>query len=258
LAETQTPNYHWTLPDLGGDASNWGTVLNQTLTSIDSVVKNNETNLGLGSVPIGAVLDFFGAITPTNYLPCDGSTHNVSDYPTLGAMLAIGAASTFNTPNYGGKSGIGANATYTLGAIGGEATHVLTVGEMPVHAHSITQVAHTHTASQPAHVHPDPGHTHGVNDPQHFHSTVNTALGSGTNVQPGSGWNLNGTTTTDYKSTGITIQSAVTGLQAAGADPVTVNATTPSGPTATGNIGSGAAHNNLPPYVVCNKIIRAK
>ena len=43
MAETQTPNYQWVLPDLGGDAATWGSVLNQTITAIDAAVWATKT-----------------------------------------------------------------------------------------------------------------------------------------------------------------------------------------------------------------------
>ena len=55
MAETQTPNYHWIKPDIGGDATVWGTVLNTTIDAIDAVAFNNQTN-------------------QANYLPLTGGT----------------------------------------------------------------------------------------------------------------------------------------------------------------------------------------
>ena len=40
-------------------------------------------------------------------------------------MLAIGAATTFQTPMIGGRAVIGANATYALGTSGGSTTVAL-------------------------------------------------------------------------------------------------------------------------------------
>ena len=35
MAETKTPNFGWTKPDIGGDSRNWGNVLNATIDAID-------------------------------------------------------------------------------------------------------------------------------------------------------------------------------------------------------------------------------
>ena len=40
-----TPNYHWILPTIGGDASTWGSELNTTIGLIDGQVKVNEQGI---------------------------------------------------------------------------------------------------------------------------------------------------------------------------------------------------------------------
>ena len=61
---------------------------------------------------------------------------------------------------------------------------------------------------------------------------------------------------TDSAAGTITVNAAVTNLQAAGADAITVTATTPTGPTATGNAGSGTPLSVVPPFIALNFIIR--
>jgi microcystin-dependent protein len=77
-------------------------------------------------------------------------------------------------------------------------------------------------------------HTHGVTDPQHTHgppagTSAYVAQGGGT-VPSGSGFNWSTPANTGAAATGITIDNA----------------------------GSGSAHNNMQPFQVVNKIIRAK
>ena len=78
MAETLTPNYKWIKPDIGGDASTWGNVLNTTFDAIDAMVFTNQTNMG-------------------NYLPLAGGTIT-GDLTVSGAFSAVGTA-TFGTVN---------------------------------------------------------------------------------------------------------------------------------------------------------------
>jgi hypothetical protein len=75
----------------------------------------------LGYVLIGGIIMWDGALDGTNTYPVkDGVTY--TDWQVVTTMQ--------------GRFPLGANDTYPLNSTGGEATHVLTVNEMPSHNHS--------------------------------------------------------------------------------------------------------------------------
>lgn len=251
MAETLTPNYGWTKPDPGASSNVWGTEINSDLDKIDNQVFLNAG----GNIPIGSGALFFGLSAPTNWYLCQGQSlptavPNDKLFAVIGYTYG-GSGANFNLPDLSNVFAKGAAVGGAIGSEGGEATHVLTVPEMPSHTHTLINPAHTHGLTQSPHVHPDPGHTHIVSDPGHAHSGV---------LRPGSGtFNLgvnNPQSTpgnTDANGTGITIAAAVTNIQ-----PTNANLTINAAATAVSAVGTGggSAHNNLPPFLTVNIIIR--
>lgn len=89
----------------------------------------------------GFVYSFAGSKAPAGFLLCDGTAYSRTAYSELFAAIGItyGAgdgSTTFNVPNYAGRVLVGSGGGYTLGATGGEATHTLTIDEMPSHSHT--------------------------------------------------------------------------------------------------------------------------
>jgi hypothetical protein len=95
----------------------------------------------------------------------------------------------------------------TAGSVLGENFHVLVIGEIPAHAHPITDPSHNHG-------HSDPSHAHGVTDPTHrhtytVHSTTFSADGGGI---PGTWKDDNNGAFTSFASTGVSVNSNTTGI----------------------------------------------
>jgi microcystin-dependent protein len=176
-------------------------------------------------VPIGAVLPFAGVNIPAGWFVCDGSAVSRTTYAALFAQLGTywgtgDNVSTFNIPNLVNRVpvGYGTGTVYGYGTYGGENNHTLSNAEMPNHAHSITDQLHSHT---------DSGHTH-------LRAAVLT--GAGNNLAAGNAW-------------GIGTTANAVGYAVISGNYSNINHTEA--------MGSGAAHNNMPPYAVLYFIIKA-
>jgi microcystin-dependent protein len=85
---------------------------------------------------------------PVGWLECNGQSLSRSTYASLFSVLGTtyGAASgsTFNVPNFWGKTTRGADTPYPLGSTGGADTVTLIANNLPAHTHSITDPGHSH------------------------------------------------------------------------------------------------------------------
>lgn len=182
------------------------------------------SQLSNSNIPVGAIVDFAGAVAPTGWLLCGGQSVSRTTYSALFAAIGTtyGSAdgNSFNLPDLRGRVVAGADfsvsgASNRLNSIGsnpgqagGAQTHTLTQDQMP---------AHTHTGS-----------TSAVGDHSH-------GGGSGGGAVAQSGGD---------------IFVATSGFQTepAGAHSHTMNLN---------NTGGGQAHPNVQPTIILNKIINA-
>jgi microcystin-dependent protein len=104
MADTYTPNFSWTLPEIGASRDSWGSKLNANLTSIDQFVAF--------ACPIGIIADFAGPTAPSGWLMCDGRLVSRTTYSALFAAIgtywgAGDGSTTFALPNVNGRAAIG-------------------------------------------------------------------------------------------------------------------------------------------------------
>lgn len=96
------------------------------------------------NTPVGAIMPYGGDSDPAYWLICDGRAVSRIAYAELFAVIGTtygtgDGSTTFNIPDLRGRVAVGHNTTYGLGASGGEATHTLSVNEIPSHTHSFVK-----------------------------------------------------------------------------------------------------------------------
>lgn len=104
-------------------------------------------NSAILSPPPGSITMFGGAVIPSGWLLCDGSSVATAAYPALFSALGYnfgGSGANFNLPNFSAKFPYATTAT--PGASGGSST--IAIANLPAHSHPITDVQHTHAYTQ--------------------------------------------------------------------------------------------------------------
>ena len=84
----------------------------------NSIAENKIAN-GLGLVPTGLICMWSGSSVPTGWYLCDGQN---------------------GTPDLRNRFIVGAGSSYSIGNTGGEASHTLTVNEIPSHNHGYSKI----------------------------------------------------------------------------------------------------------------------
>lgn len=194
---------------------------------------------------IATVKAFSGQTIPTNWMLADGRSLLRVDYPQLADALGVAPGATnFNLPDLRNRFLYGKDAP-GVGAVGGEASHILITSEMPSHKHG--GGAHGHGVTEPVHGHnvTDPSHSHYVDPDMYATAIAGVTFNIGT--QPSTRLSVTAAASaTRAATTGVSVQGNTTGLS--------VN---PSVETIVVE-GGGVAHNNLPPYILIAQIIKVK
>lgn len=240
--------------------------------------------------PVGTILAYAGATSPTGYLLANGAavtrTGVTADlFALIGTTYGAGDGSTtYNLPNLLGRVPVGRDATQSefdvLGETGGAKTVQITAATMPSHVHGVTDMQHLH--GQTAHDHsvfnPPKIGTNGT----HYHANTMTTInithnhqstqngGSVMVIQTGAGpFNVAAPGASDF----VTFDSGHTTLTGTSSidhahgmnneivdaimQPVSANIQFQvTGITGTNSAGSDGFHQNLQPYLAINYIIK--
>lgn len=135
------------------------------------------------------------------WLLCDGRALDILTFAQLFAIIGYtfgGSGASFNLPDSRGRVLGSASSSYSVGTPTGNASHQLTLTQMPSHSHGVTNTGHTHggtvdTSGTHAHSVTNTGHTHtGTTDSSGVHTHTSNATGGaiglaisdGTNTAP--------------------------------------------------------------------------
>lgn len=101
---------------------------------------------------VGEIRLFPFGFVPQGWLPCDGRELRIQQYVALFSIISNkfggDGRTTFHLPDLKGAVALGPSADIPWAQKGGEATHTLTVSEIPQHTHQVS--ADTNTATEPS------------------------------------------------------------------------------------------------------------
>lgn len=221
----------------------WIKRVSTPLTVVAKVIDSLSTNLNTrtNAPSIRAVQEMKENLE-TQIENADSQIGNILEqiYP-VGAIY-ISTSNTSPSTIFGGtwekiedKFLLASGSTYANGATGGEATHTLTEGEMPKHAHNFYRPANV-TDAHALTVAEMPAHTHSVSIEC---SKTARFAGTSSNMLP---------TCEPWPAQTYTTESS------GGGQGHTHTIADESWQTA--DVGGGTAHNNMPPYLAVNMWVR--
>src|SRR4051794_17174614 len=93
-------------------------------------------------------------LAPRSWALCDGQVMSISEYQALFSILGTtyggDGITTFALPDLRGRMPIHIGQGFVQGQAGGEATHTLTVNELPAHVHPAVAQSSAGTVGSPA------------------------------------------------------------------------------------------------------------
>jgi len=88
---------------------------------------------------VGEIRFFSFGIIPNGWAPCNGQTLQINTnqalYSILGNRFGGDGRTTFALPNLQGRTPVNVSNHYSIGTVGGDTTHTLTLQEIPEHTH---------------------------------------------------------------------------------------------------------------------------
>jgi microcystin-dependent protein len=238
MADSNTTNYAFTLPEVGASDDTWGTKLNANWSSLDTdlkTVSDTSTTAFTYRVPAGGIIMWSGAVVaiPSGWVICDGAN---------------------GTPDLRNRFLVGAGDTYAVGATGGAATVTLDATQIPAHSH--TADGDLTAASAGAHTHTGTTSNKSLTGSATYiaETWANFGVGSGIISKEG-GYGNDGTPDhTDSSSTGkLNIDASHDHTFTTASNGAHTHDITGS----TSNTGGGLAHENLPPYYALAYIMKS-
>lgn len=198
---------------------------------------------------VGSIIQYSGLTAPENFLVCDGSAVSRTDYADLydviGTTYGSGDGSTtFNLPDLSGRLVVGISQSHVLAATGGETSHTLLTSELPSHTHTVPSHGHGNNITAAT-----PSLSHSITQQPSF---TYTQLNGGTN-----GWAVRDANFYNSRTSAAMSRSTNVAITAHAATACTMSGgVTDCAELTAGDAGSGAAHNNMMPYLALTYLIR--
>lgn len=189
---------------------------------------------------VGSIIPFAGSTIPEGFLVCNGAAVSRDTYADLFSVIGttFGAGdglNTFNLPNLMGRVAMCDSANYSLGTSGGEETHTLDDTELASHSHAVPPHSHGNTIKAKT-----PKFTHSVTQAEFKYTKLNS--GSNFASSKNNAWSSTSTKSMSRATNFAVANHAATDCTMSGGviDCAAMDTT---------SVGSGAAHNNLMPYL---------